>query len=146
MRTAIDVLVVDASDRDARTTLAGIRRGSETATVLRLKDGDQALHYLYRTGAFADRTPLPPRMILLEIELPLMSGLLVLDRLQADPSTRGIPAIAFSFNSSSMVIDDAIARGAREYILKHADKGEYIEEVAQLVNRWAPEASGRPRT
>jgi CheY-like chemotaxis protein len=136
MRAAIDVLVVDDSDRDQRTTLSGIRRASESATVLRLKDGEQALQYLLRKGAFEDRNPVAPRMILLEAELPGISGLLVLDRIQHSEDTRNIPVILLSSTADRAVIEDALARGAREYVIKPQDRAEYIAEIARLVTRW----------
>ena len=136
MRAAIDVLVIDDNDRDLRTTLSGIRRASESAMVLQLKGADEALQYLFRTGKFEDRNPAAPRVVLLEAELPNISGLLVLDRLQHDSSTRTVPVIVVSSNADRIVIDDALARGAREYLVKPQDRAEYIAAIARLVSQW----------
>jgi two-component system, response regulator len=136
MRPAIDVLVIDDSDRDVRTTLSGIRQGSETATVLRLKGVDQAVDYLYRKGAFKDRSPHPPRMILLELELPDASGLVLLDRLQSDAETSSIPVIVLTSIKTPLVTDDAIRRGAKVCVAKPDNRAEYIAVVAQAVGRW----------
>ena len=136
MRVAVDVLVVDRSERDARTTLSGIRSASETATVLRLKTVDETLDFVHRRGKYADRTPRPPRIVLLEIELGNDSGLALLDRLQADAETRGIPVVILTGNTSSHWMDDALVRGAQAYVVKPLNKAEYMSKVADLMQRW----------
>ena len=136
MRAAVDVLVIDRSERDARTTLSGIRIASETATVLRLKTVAEALEYIHRKGTFADRAPRPPQIVLLEIELGNDSGLALLDRLQSDTDTRAIPVIILAASSDSQWVDDALARGSRGYVVKPANKAEYMAKVAELIQRW----------
>lgn len=136
MQTIIDVLVIDDSDPHARTTLSGIRRASETATVLRFKDGEQALQYIYSTGMFQERSRTFPRMILLDLDIPLTNGLRVLSHVREHPDTRAIPVIVLTSNRNPVVIEDAYARGARAYLIKPENKGEYISEVARVVNRW----------
>jgi CheY-like chemotaxis protein len=138
MQTVIDVLVIDDSDPQARTTLTSIRHASETATVLRLKDGAQALQYIFRTGIFQERSRTLPRMILIDLDIPSINGLLVLDRLRDDPDTREIPVVVLTSNRNPLAIEAAYAQGARAYLVKPEDKGEYISEVARLVKRWLP--------
>lgn len=77
-------------------------------------------------------------MIFLEMDLPALGGLEVLDRLQGTPATRPIPVVALSSNMSAFTIEDALNRGAREYLIKPPGKGAYISEVARAVSRWAP--------
>jgi two-component system, response regulator len=145
METIIDVLVVDDSDPHARTTLSGVRYASETAKVLRLKDGAQALQYIYREGSFKDRPNTLPRMILLELDLPTLNGLQVLDRLHNDPQTRNIPVIVLTRSGSSIPVNEADAHGASACLIKPEDKGEYIYEVAGLVRRWLGMAGAAPK-
>ena len=143
MRPRLDVLVIDHHDRDVRTTLTGIRQGSETATVLRLKNPDEALQYLFRSGADAKGERAHPRLIILEVDLPTMSGLLVLDRLQTSSETRSIPVVVYSANDEPLIARDAVARGAKAFLQKPSDKGQYIERVAAVVERYLEEASSK---
>jgi two-component system, response regulator len=136
MQTTIDVLLIDDSDAQADTTLSGIRRAFETASVFRLKDGAQALQYIYRTGMFKERTRTLPAMIVMDLDIPFANGLLVLERLRDDPDTRAIPVVVLTSNRNPVAIEDAYARGARAYIVKPEDSGEYVSEVARLVRQW----------
>jgi two-component system, response regulator len=136
MQTAIDVLLIDDCDAHAETTLTGVRRAFQTASVFRLKDGAQALQYIYRTGLFKERTRTLPGMILIDLDLPFANGLLVLERLRDDPDTREIPVVVLTSNRNPLAIEDAYARGARAYIVKPEDAGEYVSEVARVVKQW----------
>jgi two-component system response regulator len=136
MQTTIDILLIDDSDAHAERTLSGIRRAFEKASVFRLKDGAQALQYIYRTGIFKERTRTLPSMILIDLDLPFANGLLVLGRLRDDPATREIPVVVLTSNRNPLVIEDAYALGARAYVVKPEDSGEYVAEVARLVKQW----------
>jgi two-component system response regulator len=136
MQTAIDVLLIDDSDAQAQRTLTGVRRAFATASVFRLKDGAQALQYIYRTGLFQDRSRTLPGMIIIDVDIPFANGLQVLERLRDDPDTREIPVVVLTSNRNPLAIEDAYARGARAYFVKPEDSGEYVAEVARLVKQW----------
>jgi hypothetical protein len=81
MTSTPDVLVVDHSDNDAEITLLGIRQAAPHATSLRLRDGDQALQFMFCRDGFAGRVPRIPQLVFLEAELPARHALDVLNEL-----------------------------------------------------------------
>ncbi len=136
MQAGIDVLIVDDSDADVRDTLQAIRSALSQPAVTRMKDGDAAAQFMFRTGMFQDRPAVLPRLVLLEIDIPIVHGLELLRRLRRDPATREIPLVVLSANRNPVVMEEAYLLGAREYLAKPHDRDEYVAEVAKLVSRW----------
>lgn len=136
MQVGIDVLIVDDFDEDVRDTLMAIRNAVTQPSITRLKDGDIAAQFVFRTGMFKDRADVSPRLILLEIDIPVVHGLELLKRLRRVPATREIPIAVLTANRNPVVMEEAYLLGAREYLAKPLDRGAYVAEVAKLVSRW----------
>ena len=84
MARTFDVVLVEHRSIDAEVTLTALRQAAtSTARLLRLKDGDQALRYLFAVGEFAQRSPRPPGLVLLDMDMPVTSGLSILDLIRA---------------------------------------------------------------
>ena len=136
VQASIDVLVIDDSDPQARSTLLGIRRAAPQAHVVRLKDGDQAVQFLSCSGIFSARDASQmPGLILLDLELPSIGGIELLERLRTMPETREIPVAVVTQTSNPVLIEQSYALGARAFIVKPFDPGEYVFEVARVVDR-----------
>src|SRR5512145_2786952 len=93
MRRIVEVLVVDDSDEDAALTLDALRTAAPSAAVLRLTDGEQALHFICATDGFAGRPAGLPKLVLLDMHMPGMDGIAVLQSLRARADTRHLPVV-----------------------------------------------------
>ena len=96
----IDVLLVDDRSVDANVTLFALRQTSTTdAKMLRLKNGDEALRFLFALGEFAQRSSAMPGLVLLDMDMPGTSGLCVLDVIRAHPATHALSVVMLSTDS-----------------------------------------------
>jgi two-component system response regulator len=138
MQSSIDVLVVDDSDSQASVTLMAIGQFAPQAAVTRLKDGEQALQFIFCRDGFRGRRPEMPRLILLELETPVRDGLQVLDALTTNSRTSEIPVIMLARTSTPLAIEQTYMLGARGYVVKPTDADEYCTAVGGLMERWLP--------
>jgi two-component system, response regulator len=138
MQSSIDVLVVDDSDSHAWVTLMAIGQFAPQAEVTRLKDGEQALQFIFCRGGYSGRRPEMPRLILLELETPVRNGLQVLDALATDSRTNEIPVIMLTSTSTPLAIEQTYTLGARGYVVKPTDANEYCTAVGGIMERWLP--------
>jgi two-component system response regulator len=132
MNDVIDIMLVDDCDTDARTTMKAVRRAAPTASVLRIKDGEQALRFLFARGLFT-REPQLPRLILLDLTLPIVSGWRVLERVRTDASTNDIPVIVTSLRDSE-AMQETHTLGAQAFVMKSVGPCEYVGQVASHIS------------
>lgn len=138
MLSDVDVLVADDSDDDAATTIRALRQIAPDASVVRVKDGVDALHYLFATGGYEGRAPGSPRLILLDVHMPLMDGLAVLKIVRGHSLTEDIPVVLLSSSSNPLLIERARKLGAAEYRVKAFKFERFCADVDQIVRRYIP--------
>lgn len=136
MRATTDILVADDSDEDAAITLHALRRSAPSAGVFRVTDGEQALQFLFATGGYATRPAGMPRLVLLDLWMPRVDGLRVLQALREHPVTRSIPAVLFSSCSNPVLIQHALGLGANDYKVKPVSFDDYCAEVESIIAKW----------
>ena len=91
-----DILLAEDSDADAELTLRALRKGNLVNKVLRVRDGVEAIEYLFHEGAFLNRPGGNPKLVLLDMKMPRLGGLDVLRRLRSDERTRFIPVVVLT--------------------------------------------------
>ncbi len=101
-----------------------------------VQDGRTALDYLYLEGKYAEREPGNPRLIVLDINMPGLNGILVLDHIRSHPLTRYVPVVLFSTSDAPADLRMAYQRGANSYLLKPIDHKEYAERLAKTGEYW----------
>src|SRR5579883_3287012 len=112
-----------------------------------MSDGAEALDYIFRTGPHADRSEEAPRLILLDLKLPKVDGLEVLQRLKADPVTRPIPVVVLTSSSDERDLVESYQLGVNSYIVKPVDFDQFLDAARQigyywlLVNRAPPQSA-----
>jgi CheY-like chemotaxis protein len=131
----IDVLLVEGSDADSKRTSAAVRSAAPLASLVRVKDGDQALRLLFCKGLFTEE-PQIPRLILLELDEPRTNGSAVLERLRDDTNARAVPVILLLSSRNERHLDAGHAAGASACLVKSFDGEEYISEVSRFVKRY----------
>lgn len=146
------ILLVEDNPQDEELTLRAFRKSKILNPVVVARDGAEALDWLFATGAHAGRDPpIMPHLILLDLKLPKLDGLEVLQRIRADDRTRLLPVVILT---SSVEEQDRIAGyglGANSYVRKPVDFTQFMEAVRQLglywlvLNEGAPAAPGGAR-
>ncbi|MFP2958603.1 response regulator [Myxococcus sp. 1LA] len=131
MTAARSLLLVEDSDADAVALERIASRLLVPMTVVRVRDGESALDYLYRRGAYGSASR--PALVLLDLHMPGMSGREVLAQLKADPGLRRIPVIIFSSSEDPMDVEGAYADGANSYLFK-PEPGAQLEAVANALH------------
>ena len=131
------ILLVEDNPQDEMLTLRALRRANLANRVDVARDGQQALDYLFREGEFADREgPDLPAVVLLDIGLPRLSGLEVLERLRADARTRLLPVVILTSSDDERDRMNGYRNGANSFVRKPVDFAEFAEVVARLGMYW----------
>ena len=136
MRKIVEVLVVDDSDEDAALTLEALHGAAPGASVLRLTDGEHALHFICASDGYAGRSPGLPRLVLLDLHMPGMDGIAVLRSLRARPETQEMPVIMWTSSSNPLFIEEALQAGATAYHVKPQSMDNYRAEIDTILQRW----------
>lgn len=134
MHKTIDVLLIDDCDADSRITSAAVRLAAPMASIVRVKDPEQALRLMFCHGLFT-KAPHTPRLIVLELNVRCEGGRIVLEQLREHPKAPAVPVLVLTSNSDRHAIEQSYALGARECLVKPLDSAEYLNEVARAVER-----------
>jgi len=134
----VDILLVEDQPNDAELTLEALKGTKIPNRIFVVRDGVEALDFLFATGRFSHRRPNDhPQIILLDLHLPKIDGLEVLRRIKADARTRTIPVVMLT--SSQLESDIVMSKklGAETYIMKPVDRQNFSAAALQLSLRWA---------
>jgi CheY-like chemotaxis protein len=135
--TAKMILLVEDNSQDEMLTLRALRKINLANHIEVVRDGQQALDYLFREGEFASRAgPELPTAVLLDINLPRISGLEVLERLRADSRTRTLPVIILTSSDEERDRLEGYLHGANSFVRKPLDSAEFVETVSRLGVYW----------
>jgi CheY-like chemotaxis protein len=136
MRTSVDILIVDDSDEDSALTLDSLRSVAPDATVLRLTDGAQALHFICGSDGYLGRPAGLPRLVLLDLHMPGMDGIAVVESLRGRAEMRELPVVLWTSTCNPLFVDKALQAGASAYHVKPTSLDEYRAEIQAIVRRW----------
>ena len=144
-----EILMVEDSATDAELALRAIQRARIANPFTVVSSSEQALAYLFGTGAYAKRGPTRPMMIILDLQLPGMSGLEFLRQIKIDERTWEIPVVSLSITQSLPAIVMCHQRGVVEHIVKPLDFAALVRVAKRLklnLAKLPPEAAlGRRR-
>lgn len=142
------ILLVEDNPDDEALTIRALKKNNILNEVIVARDGEEALEYLFGTGRYEGRdTSIQPQVILLDLQLPKLSGHEVLKRLRADKRTALQPVVILTTSSEQSDITASYENGANSYTRKPVDFNQFIEAVKQLGLYWLVlnEAPGRRR-
>jgi CheY-like chemotaxis protein len=124
------ILLVEDNSDDESLTLRAFKKNNITNEVIVVRDGTEALGFLYGNGNVL------PAMVLLDLKLPKVSGLEVLRRVRAEPRTRLLPVIILTTSKEQQDLINSYQLGANSYICKPVDFAQFTEAVRQLGLYW----------
>jgi len=144
------ILLVEDNPRDLELTLVALEKAQLANEVITLRDGAEALEYLFRRGQYATRAEGNPAVILLDLKLPKVDGLQVLEKIKEDPALRSTPVVMLTSSREEKDVIRSYNLGVNAYVVKPVGFGEFIEAISDLGIFWAvlnepPPGSMRPR-
>mgnify|MGYP001556038937 FL=1 len=139
------ILLVDDSARDIELALDALQQYRLANEVVTLRDGAEALDYLYRRGEFAGRSDADPAVILLDLKMPRVNGLEVLRQIKADPKLRPIPVVMMTSSREDQDLVDSYALGVNAYVVKPLGFHEFIDAIKVLGAFWVVLNEPSPR-
>jgi two-component system response regulator len=132
-----DILLVEDSQNDIDLALYALREDNLANSIFVVRDGKEALDFLFCRGAFAERSPdHPPKLVLLDLKLPKVDGLQVLRQLKNDPRTKTIPVVIMTSSGEERDLVESYNLGVNSYIQKPVDFDQFRATVKSLGLYW----------
>ena len=132
----VDILLVEDNPDDAELTLRALKKHNLTNNLEWVKDGAEALDFLFMRGNYAKRTNHTPKLLLLDLRLPKLDGLEVLKAIRADPKTEMIPVVIMTSSTEERDVISSYKLGANSFVSKPVDFNEFMKVVADLGFYW----------
>lgn len=147
----VEILLVEDNPDDAELTLRVLRERKLANRVVWVRNGAEALDFVFRRGTYAGRPAQEnPRLILLDLNLPKVSGIEVLAQIKSDPATRKLPVVVLSSSTRDKDVIDSYKLGVNSYVSKPVQFEEFARVVGELGMYWlllncppAPRADAR---
>jgi CheY-like chemotaxis protein len=133
------IIIIEDNPADAKTLRVALTRRDPDIDTTVLEDGVRAIEYFSRS--LRDHDSDPPELVLLDLNLPIVSGFEVLEFLKSDPQLRKLPVVVLSGSNSQHEVERCYAAGANSYICKPTGIQQVFEMAAQLVSYWFDQAS-----
>ncbi len=131
------ILLVEDNPADEELTLFAIREHNIANEVVVMRDGEEALDYLFATGTHAGRNlGVMPALVLLDLKMPKVDGLEVLRRLRSNEHTRRLPVVVLTSSSEQQDVVESYNLGANSYVRKPVDFVQFVEATKQLGLYW----------
>ena len=131
------ILLAEDSDRDAELTLNALAQHNLVNEIERVRDGAEALDYLYRRGQFANRPNGDPAVLLLDLKMPKVDGMEVLRQIKGDPQLKLIPVVVMTSSSEEQDVLRSYKLGVNAYVVKPVKFNEFVNAVEHVGAFWA---------
>ena len=131
------ILLVEDNPRDLELTLAALAKCQLANEIVVARDGAEALDFLHSRGEHADRTPGDPAVVLLDLKLPKIDGLEVLEKVKRDPAQRQIPVVMLTSSREERDLVRSYELGVNAFVVKPVDFNAFFEAIQDLGMFWA---------
>jgi two-component system response regulator len=135
---SVEVLLVEDNINDAELTIRELRKHHMANNLFHVKDGEEALDFIFGTGKFADSRDLlcKPKVVLLDIQMPKVNGIEVLQKVKSDARTRATPVVILTSSKEDPDIQKCYDLGANSYIVKPVNFESFAEAIKNLGFYW----------
>ncbi len=130
------ILLVEDDPHDVELTLSALTENHLTNEIVVVRDGAEALDYLYRRASYKSREAGNPEVILLDLKLPKVDGLDVLKRIKADPDLKTVPVVMLTSSREEKDLVESYNSGSNAYVVKPVGFGDFLEAVRQVGLFW----------
>ena len=134
---AVEILLVEDSDADAELIVRALRKSNVVNHIVRLRDGVEALEFIFREGAFSQRKGSQPRLILLDLKMPRLGGIDVLRRLKSDEKEKIIPVVMLTSSAEERDVAESYKLGVNSYLVKPVEFTSFTHVILQTGLYWA---------
>lgn len=134
---AVDILLVEDRAEDAELTMMALEQHHMSNKIIWVKDGQEALDYLFCKGQYADRVDTAiPKLVLLDLNMPKVGGIEVLKQIRNNPVTKKITVVILTTSKEEYDISTAYEIGVNSYIVKPVQFSDFTETVKNLGMYW----------
>jgi CheY-like chemotaxis protein len=131
------ILLVEDSPKDVELTLAALEQCQLANAVIVVRDGAEALDYLFSRGSFTDRSTGDPAVVLLDLKLPKVDGLQVLEQIKADAHLKGTPVVMLTSSREERDLVRSYSLGVNAFVVKPVGFEQFFEAIRDLGMFWA---------
>jgi len=133
----VEVLLVEDNPSDAELTLRALKKQNLANKLFHVKDGAEAIDFLFSQGAYADRrVKNGPKVVLLDLKLPKVDGIEVLRRIKSDDRTKKIPVVVMTSSREDRDLNECYQLGVNGYVVKPVEFEDFARAVSQLGCYW----------
>jgi two-component system response regulator len=133
---SVEILLVEDSPTDAEMTIRALKKEDLANRVTWVKDGAEALDFVFCQGAHAGRANGEPKLVLLDLKMPKVDGIEVLRRMKQDPRTAHIPVVMLTSSAEETDMVRSYALGVNSYLVKPVEFDRFVEEVSRAGSYW----------
>ncbi len=137
MADLMRILLVEDNANDIELTFAALEENHLANEVVVVRDGEEALDYLYRRGVYKLRAEGNPAVVLLDLKLPKIDGLQVLEKVKSDPDLKSVPVVMLTSSREEVDLVTSYGLGVNAYVVKPVDFSEFVGALKKLGLFWA---------
>lgn len=132
-----EVILVEDNPTDAELTIRSLKKHNLANRLIRLKDGVEAIDFIFAQGQYAERmVENTPKLLLLDLKLPKIDGLAVLERIRSDPRTKNMPVVMLTSSHEERDIIASYKLGVNSYIVKPVEFDKFVKAVQEIGYYW----------
>jgi two-component system, response regulator len=133
----VEILLVEDNIDDAEMTINALRKNNLANNLIHMADGEEALDFLFGTGKFIGRDlNLKPKLVLLDLKMPKVDGIEVLQRVKSNEATKKIPVIILTSSKEDPDVNRCYELGVNSYIVKPVEFGGFVKAICELGMYW----------
>lgn len=133
----VDILLAEDADTDAEMIIRALKKMNGPGSFARVRDGVEALEFMFRQGPFSSRITAQPKLVLLDLKMPRLGGLDVLRRLKTEDATKTVPVVVLTSSAEERDIVASYKCGANSYLVKPVNFAAFTDMVAQAGWYWS---------
>ena len=133
----VEIVLVEDNPSDAKLTMMALKEGKIVNNIVHLKDGEEALNFIFCEGPYSERPMTNPLVILRDLKMPKINGIEVLRKLKADDRTKKIPVVVFTSSQEDPDVQECYGLGVNSYIVKPLEFDQFSQVVVDLGLYWS---------